>query len=154
MKIRFLPLASAVAASVAAATAGLGLGLSAHGAYAASTPTTAPSPAADAASAPVWSLKPGWEAHTKPLLYRGSKGSRTIWLVPNTLPKGNYRVISRAGDTGPHVVGGAQFTVNSAAYRDINLFIDTFERSPEAIDEQWVVLPENESRALSRDPIP
>jgi hypothetical protein len=51
-------------------------------------------------------------------------------------------VISRV-DGVPHIVGGATFTVDSQAFRDINLLIDNFEHNPEAIDEQYVVLPED-----------
>lgn len=91
---------------------------------------------------------PGWEAATKPLLYKGPAVGvgKTFWLVPHTLPRGDYYVITR--DHGvPQLVAGQRFTIDGEIFKDINLLIDTSEHSPEAIDAHYVVMPGGASGA-------
>jgi hypothetical protein len=84
-----------------------------------------------------------WQAHTKPLIFHGigPNADRTLWMVPATLPKGSYRVITRDAAGVPHLVDGQRFTVTSDVFREVNLVMDNFVHAPEAIDERFVVLP-------------
>jgi len=84
----------------------------------------------------------GWQEHTRPLIFHGSRmeGGQTLWMVPATLPKGNYRVITLV-DGQPRLVDGQRFTVTSDVFREVHLVISNSEHSPEAIDERWVILP-------------
>jgi hypothetical protein len=84
----------------------------------------------------------GWQANTKPLIFHGAGplSGRTFWLVPATLPKGTYRVITRDEAGNPHLVDGQRFTVTSDAFRDLTLLMDNFVHAPEAIDERYVTI--------------
>lgn len=114
----------------------------AAGAVAATLGLSACATAAQGSAASAASFAPGWEEHVHPLIFHGiaPEGSLTFWMVPATLPKGTYRVITRVNGQ-PRLVDGQRFTVTSDAYREVNLLISNFEHSPEAIDERWVILP-------------
>jgi hypothetical protein len=69
---------------------------------------------AAAASTPVTSeqFAPGWQAHAKPLINMGfsTLPNRDKWFVPGILPRGDYVLVQRTGDTAT-VIEGYRFTV-------------------------------------------
>ncbi len=93
---------------------------------------------------PAPAFAPGWQDHAAPLLYHGEglTVGTTAWLVPRTLPRGMYRVLTRDEHNQPHLVDGQRFEVTPGdVYKDINLLMPTSDHSPEAIEERYVVLP-------------
>ena len=76
---------------------------------------------AAAASAPVTSdqFAPGWQAHTHALINMGSTrvaADRDKWYVPDILPRGEYVLVKRTGDTA-ELIDGYRFTITSANVR-------------------------------------
>ena len=69
-----------------------------------------------AASAPVTSeqFAPGWQSHARSLFNMGPTlgADRNKWLVPAILPRGDYVLIKRTGDTA-ELIEGNRFTVTS-----------------------------------------
>lgn len=72
---------------------------------------------AAAASTPVTSdqFAPGWQAHAHDLILMGPSRivDRNKWYVPGILPRGEYVLVKRTGDTA-ELIDGYRFTVTSA----------------------------------------
>ena len=68
-----------------------------------------------AASAPITSeqFAPGWQAHARSLINMGpTSAARNKWYVPAILPRGDYVLIKRTGDTA-ELIDGNRFSVTS-----------------------------------------
>ncbi len=67
-----------------------------------------------AASTPVTSdqFAPGWQQHARPLINMGNTHlvDRNKWYVPGILPRGEYVLVQRNGNTA-EVIDGVRFTV-------------------------------------------
>jgi hypothetical protein len=84
---------------------------------------------------------PGWQAQSEPLINRGianyGQTNKTLWKVPNNMPRGHYVLINRQGDKA-EVIDGYSFDVTSATYRDINLTIPSGYGYVEALPERFL----------------
>jgi len=73
-----------------------------------------------AASAPVTSeqFAPGWQSHAHALINMGPMrgADRNKWYVPGILPRGDYVLIKRTGDTA-ELIDGNRFSVTSSNAR-------------------------------------
>ena len=89
---------------------------------------------AAAASTPVTSeqFAPGWQAHAHSLLWLGPTRSadRDKWRVPGILPRGEYVLIKRTGNTAELI--GNRFTVSTAIV-DQYLFVSSGEGEVQAL---------------------
>lgn len=85
----------------------------------------------------------GWAEHARPLLFHGmaQDPAYTVWMVPNILPRGTYRVIERksgpAGDTA-ELVDGYHFEIDDPE-KEIYLHIWSSYSHLEALDEKYIV---------------
>ncbi len=93
-----------------------------------------------AASAPVTSAQfaPGWQSHARPLINMGPTigADRIKWYVPAILPRGDYVLIKRSGDTA-ELVEGNRFTVTSSNAQQY-LFIEPGMGNLEALPAEDV----------------
>jgi len=83
-----------------------------------------------------------WQAHSTPLINRGVglRPGTTAWMVPSTLPRGSYQVISRDGDNA-HLIDGYRFEADGTPGKEMHLLLPFGSGRVEALDERYVVNP-------------
>ena len=83
-----------------------------------------------------------WQAHSTPLINRGAglRPGTTAWMVPSTLPRGAYQVISRDGDSA-NLIDGYRFEVDGNPAKEVRLMLPFGYGNVEAMDERYVVNP-------------
>jgi hypothetical protein len=86
-------------------------------------------------------LAAGWQEHTRPLINHGAaiRPGTTVWMVPNILPRGAYRVISRRGGS-VEVIDGYRFDVDEVN-KEIRLLLPLAYSNVEAVEEKYVKAP-------------
>jgi len=85
-------------------------------------------------------LAADWPAHSQPLIHRGPglKPGTTAWLVPNVLPRGSYRVISRNGDEA-RLIDGYRFDFDGSPGKEVRVQLPSTYGGVEALEEKYVV---------------
>ena len=83
-----------------------------------------------------------WQAHSTPLINRGAgiHPGTTTWMVPGTLPRGTYEVISRNGDNAK-LIDGHRFEVDGDPGKEVRLLLPLGYGRVEALDEKYLVNP-------------
>ncbi|MBI5271013.1 MAG: hypothetical protein HY856_15195 [Burkholderiales bacterium] len=87
-------------------------------------------------------LVAGWEANARPLFMRGPgpTAGTQAWLVPATLPRGTYELVSRR-DGGARVIDGRRFEVDGQPYKDLVLILPSEAHDVEAVEARFVSAP-------------
>jgi len=97
---------------------------------------SAPATASD--DAPAVRLQPGWQDDARQLIYDGERPGGSAWHAPETLARGNYRVIQRDAQGAPHLVPMQRVQVKGITGERVVVFITTPVRTPEVIDERFL----------------
>jgi hypothetical protein len=82
-----------------------------------------------------------WEQSARPLYYKGERGDRSLWVVPQTMKAGTYVIFER--DHGvPKLVEGTRVDVSSrSGDDDIIVPLPDWVKSPEILNQDFVSLP-------------